>query len=237
LHRCTFVPADEYLFGFLLLISTLYSFGQRFRAGLYKISHLQQYLPDRRNFMTRRFRIFKNIIGAILVLIGLYIIADIYIPIDNAKYERKDEELLTLTNYLINDPKYQKGTGKSRTFIRLELNGFPGANFENEHQYLQATSWASALTDIKYHDTITIKVLKRKFDKFYTNRDSLSVLEEIFYHPIDRFEFYSLRYKNKEYVNNLTQAAKEYYEERAVSTFVIGLMLIGMGVFSLLAKK
>jgi hypothetical protein len=24
LHRCTLVPADEYLFGFLLLISTLY---------------------------------------------------------------------------------------------------------------------------------------------------------------------------------------------------------------------
>jgi hypothetical protein len=24
LHRCTFVPADEYLFGFLLLTSTLY---------------------------------------------------------------------------------------------------------------------------------------------------------------------------------------------------------------------
>jgi hypothetical protein len=187
--------------------------------------------------MTRRFRIFKNTIGAILIFIGLYVIADIYIPIDNTKYERKDEELLTLTNYLINDPKYQKDTGKSRTFIRLELNSFPGANFENEYEYLHATSWTSALQDIKYHDTITIKVLKSKFEKFYLHRDSLSIFEQIIYHPIDRFEFYSLRYKDKEYLNNLSQAAKEYNEERSVSRFVIGLMFIGMGVFSLFAKK
>lgn len=187
--------------------------------------------------MTKRFKIFKNTIGAVLILLGILIISNIYKPIDDSEYEPRDEDLLTLTNYLIEDPKYQKGTGRSRTFFKLTLNSYPGANFENEYEFLQATSWTSALSSINYHDTVTIKVLKRKFEKFYLHKDSLSFFEQLLFYPTDRFEFFSLRCKEKEYINDLLQAAKAYKNERSVSSFVIGLMFIGMGVYSLLAKK
>ena len=187
--------------------------------------------------MTKRFKLFKSIIGTILILIGLLVIGNIYLPINSNEYVNRNEDLLTLRNYLINDPIYQKGTGKSRTFFGLVLNGYPGANFQNEYEYLQATDWTSAVKDIKYQDTVTIKVLKNNFEKFYLNRNSLSFFQQIIYHPIDRFEFYSLEYNGKEYVNNLFQSAKDYKEERNVISFVIGLMFIGTGIYSLFAKK
>ena len=45
LHRCTLVPAAEYLFGFLLLTSTLYfQLGSGSGLDVIKYPHLQQYL-------------------------------------------------------------------------------------------------------------------------------------------------------------------------------------------------
>ena len=158
-------------------------------------------------------------------------------PIDKSEYEKSDEDLMFLTNYLINEPEYQKGTGKNRTFLRLELNGYPGVSFENEDEFLQATSWQSVLKDIKYHDTVSIRVLKNKFQKFYLNKDSLSVFEKIINYPSDRFEFYSLRYKDKEYVNNLFDTAKSYKNERATGRFIMGLIFIGIGIYILIARK
>jgi len=46
LHRCTFVPADEYLFGFLLLTSTLYfQLGSRYGLDVIKYSTCSNTCP------------------------------------------------------------------------------------------------------------------------------------------------------------------------------------------------
>ncbi|NOT92964.1 hypothetical protein [Ferruginibacter sp.] len=116
--------------------------------------------------MTRSFKIFKNIFGVLIILLCVYFIINLYSPTDRRDYEKSNSELFTLTNYLINDLVYNMGTGKKRTYLKLVLNGYPGITFENENEYLQATSWQEVLKDIKYNDTISIKVLKNKFKNF-----------------------------------------------------------------------
>lgn len=187
--------------------------------------------------MTRNFKIFKNIIGVLIILICVYFIINLYLPTDKRKYEKSNSDLLLLTNYLINDPVYNIGTGKNRTYLKLVLNGYPGITFENENEYLQATSLQAVLKDIKYNDTISIKVLKSKFKKFYLEKDSLSTFESIINYPSNRLEFYSLSYKGKEYVNNLFATAESYNDERFTGRLVMCIIFIGIGIYTLMAKK
>ena len=105
---------------------------------------------------------------------------DNFLTVDKSKYHIPEKDLITLTGYLINDPKYHKSSGKgSSTNFKIELNTYPGVDFQNESVFLKATEWEKIKTDVKYHDTIIIKVLKSDFDKKYIRRDSMSVLEKL----------------------------------------------------------
>lgn len=74
--------------------------------------------------MTRRFKILKIISGTIFSALGLFLTMDNFLPINKAKYNTPENDLMTLTGYLINDPYYHKSSGGkgSSTYFKIELN-------------------------------------------------------------------------------------------------------------------
>jgi len=173
----------------------------------------------------------KKIIGLAVIVSGLSFSVHSFTPVKKQKYSKSDKELTALTAYLINPPQYYKGGGRnSRAFLRLELDGYVRAYFENDDVFLEATDWKAVLKEIKYHDTVTIKVLKKRFDKFYVNQNSLSSFEKIILHPTERFNFYSLQFKGKEYIQDIYQAAEKLRKRNLVLTTIICILIILIGV-------
>ena len=103
--------------------------------------------------------------------------------------------------------------------------------------FLKATEWEKIKTDVKYHDTIIIKVLKSDFDKKYIRRDSMSVFGKIANMPLDKFEFYSFKFRDKEYVSDLYEAANQHQQDNQFALSIMGFVFIGMGIFSFTTKK
>jgi hypothetical protein len=184
------------------------------------------------------FQKIKPFIGAGLILLGLYLLVGNFIPVNADKYRKHDSKLTTLTAYLINPPQYFKQKGKNgRTFLRLELDQIVGVLFENENEFLDATDWEAVLSEINYHDTVTIKVLKERFDRFYVNKSSLSEFEKVINHPIERFSFYSLQFRGKEYVHDIYEAAKKRHKDNLVLSSIVYLSIIGAGAWTIKAKS
>jgi hypothetical protein len=103
--------------------------------------------------------------------------------------------------------------------------------------FLKATKWESIKAKVKYHDTVAIKVLKSDFERKYLNRDSMTVLQQIANYPFHKFEFYSFRFRGKEYVTDLYEAAKQHQQDNLFPQFIIGLVFIGIGIYSFVTKK
>lgn len=93
------------------------------------------------------------------------------------------------------------------------------------------------MTDVKYHDTVSLKVLKSKFEKNYINLDSMNLLQKIAAYPFHKFQFYSFKFKEKEYMSNLYETTKDHKRENSFFKFLFGLMFFGMGIYSFKAKK
>ena len=168
--------------------------------------------------------------GGVLIIVGLYLLISNFIPIKSNKYRKQDSELTVLTAYLINPPKYFKRVGKNdRTFLRLELDQLIGAYFENEDEFLEATDWKAVLKEIKYHDTVTIRVLKDQFEKEYLQRSSLSPFQMVINHPSDRFSFYSLQCRGKEYIGDIYEAARLRRKRHQLLFAVVYVFIIGVG--------
>jgi len=189
--------------------------------------------------MTRRFKILRIVSGTIFSCIGLFLTLDNFLPINKSKYYIADKDLMTLTGYLINDPYYHKSSGGkgSSTYFKIELNAYPGVDFQNESVFLKATRWESIKAEVKYHDTVNIKVLKLDFERKYLNRDSMTVFQQIANYPFHKFEFYSFKFRDKEYVTDLYEAAKQHQQDNLFPQFIIGLAFVGMGIYSFVAKK
>lgn len=137
-----------------------------------------------------------------LAILGLTGICSPFYYYRVSTYIKDDKDLTTLTAYLINHPKYlTSGSGKSsRKILRLQLDGYPGVSFDNDDVLLGITEYKSVLNDIKSHDTVTITVLKNDFENGYLQRESYSPSEKIF-KTKDHFNFYSLIFKNRNYVD------------------------------------
>lgn len=174
----------------------------------------------------------KKIIGLALIVSGLSLVVYSFTPVKKQKYSKSDQELTSLTAYLINPPQYLRSGGKnSREFLRLELDGYVRAYFENDSEFLDATDWRAVLKEIKYHDTVTIKVLKKRFDRFYVNQNSLSSFEKIIYHPTERFNYYSLQFKGKEYIHDIYEAAEKLRKRTLIIRIVVSILLIYLGIY------
>jgi len=188
--------------------------------------------------MTTSFKILKIVSGSTCLYIGLFLIIDNF-TIDKSKYSVADKDLITLTGYLINDPYYHKSTGGkgSSTYLKIELNTYPGLAFQNGSEFLKATQWESIKAEVKYHDTVFIKVLKSDFEKKYLKRDSLTMLQQIAYYPFHKFSFYSFRFRNKEYMTDLYKAAKQHQQDKLFIQLLGGLAFVGMGIYFFVAKK
>ena len=102
---------------------------------------------------------------------------------------------------------------------------------------LKATQWESIKAEVKYHDTVKVKVLKSEFETNYLKRDSMTVLQKIVNYPFDKFKFYSFKFRDKEYVTDLYEAAKQHQQDNLVPQFIIGLAFIGMGIYCFVTKK
>jgi hypothetical protein len=189
--------------------------------------------------MSKRFKILRIVAGTILSGIGLFLTADNFLPVNKATYIKNESQLIALTGPLINDPYYHESSGGkgSASYFEIELNNYPDLTFKNESIFLKATDWQLIKSDVKKHDTVVIKVLKTDFEKYYLQKDSLNVVQQIAYYPLDKFSFYSFRFKNKEYVSNLFEAAEKHKRDNLFPQFLIGLAFIGMGIYSFMAKK
>jgi hypothetical protein len=181
----------------------------------------------------------KNIrlsIGIAICLIGIIIFYLNFRPVRKIDYNIAEEKLLTLTNYLSDDPTYIKGSKHIREGFRLQLNGYPGIYFENHGVLLAATEWGEFNTQVKYRDTISIKVIKKDFEKYYLYRDSLSPIQKLTNHN-DSYNFYSLVFKNKEYVTDIYEAAKDVRNDSLMPSFIVGITIILIGCYIIFYKK
>ncbi len=187
--------------------------------------------------MTRNFKIVRIVVGTLLSCLGGFLILNNFIPVSKSKYSIKQNQLLTLTGYLSNDPSYYRGGKANTEHFLVELNTYPGVNFQNEAIFLTATDWESIQAEVKYHDTVSLKVLKAAFERNYVNRHSMSFFQRIANSPIEKFDFYSFKFKDKEYVSDLYEAAKRDQHDNTFTRFLIGLVFAGMGIYSFTAKK
>jgi hypothetical protein len=188
--------------------------------------------------MTRKFKIIKTAAGTVFCCLGLFLLIYFLSPADKSQYIPGDSQLTTLTSYLISDPYYNEGRGKGNsTRFEIKLSGYPGINFQNESVFLRATEWKSIMADVRSGDTVSIKVLKSDFEKLYIKRDSMTFFQQFANHPYNRFAFYSFKFKNKEYVSDLYEAAKNDNNDHLFSRIIMGLAVIGMGLYCFVAKK
>jgi hypothetical protein len=185
--------------------------------------------------MTKRFKILRAVSGTICACIGLCIIFFRFIPVDKSEYQIPEKDLMTLTGFLIRAPKYVVES-KSSYFV-IELNTYPGADFKNGNIFLEATEWKKIIADVKSLDTVFIKVAKSVFEKNYIKRDSMSFIEKVANMSSKSFAFYSFRFRDKEYVLDLYETAKQSRQNNKFASSIIGLVFIGMGLYFYTAKK
>jgi hypothetical protein len=184
------------------------------------------------------FKKIKPFLGPGLIVLGLYILIENFIPLNRNKYQKAENEFTSLTAYLINPPQYIKHNGKNGgPFLRLQLDEIVGVKFDNAAEFLEATNWQEVLEDIRYHDTVTIKVLKDLFEKYYINKSSLSEFDKVISHPVDRFNFYSLRFKGKEYVRDIYEVAEQRRKNNIIRWSIVSLLIIAAGIWTIRARN
>jgi hypothetical protein len=176
-------------------------------------------------------------IGIILVVLGVIWLINVFIPVSQSKYKKEENELTTLTAYLINDPKYTRDGGRnSSQVLRLELDEIVGVFFDNDGAFLDATDWKAVLKEIKYHDTVTIKVDRSEFERFYIKKSDLTQFQRFIHAPIDRFRFYSLKFKGKEYVHDIYESAERVRKESMLITILLCVAIIFFGITIIIKK-
>ena len=181
-------------------------------------------------------KIFKIVIGIGVIALGV-IISQV-LPPTKSDYYKPDSQLLTLTSILIDPPVYLKQPKKTsgKYALRLNLAAYPGVYFDNEHEFLKATDMQQFLRNAKLFDTVSIKVSKQEFTKYYLKRDSLSTFQK-FAHPQTSYPFYSLIFENKEYVGDIYLAALKERDDKIVSRVVIGMLFMLGGLLIVFFAK
>jgi hypothetical protein len=175
----------------------------------------------------REDKLILKIVGALFFIIGMTLLINAIMPINKSEYAPEEKELLPIRNHLINPPKILLSGGKaSSRYILIEMNGYPGATFKNEHIFLKATNWEAAIKDIKYTDTITLKVSKKAFEETYIKKKKSS-----------KYSFYSLVFNGKEYVSNIYDTAKKDRKEGMIPRICICLVLITIGIICVKIKS
>jgi len=187
--------------------------------------------------MTKKYRILR-VSGLILFSsLGAYLIGTCVFPVDKSKYILPEDKLLTVAGaFTAGERKdVSAGRGTSRVF-EVNLTTYPGVKFINSGIFLRATDWKAIQSTIKYPDTVELKVLRSDFEK-YLNRESLTIFQKIAAYPNNKFKFYSFRFKNKEYVSDLYEAAKDHQSDNMVPNFIAGLVSLLIGLYSYFSKK
>lgn len=115
-----------------------------------------------------------------------------------------EDQYVTVTGQLMGDPYYHtaRETKKIGEILKVELNTYPGISFENEGYDLLGTDWQAIRAEVKYPDTVALKVLKSEYEKNRLQNDSMALYHEVYKYPVDKFRFYSFKCRNKEYVTN-----------------------------------
>lgn len=146
-------------------------------------------------------------------------------------YQKTDEQLLTISGVLIDEPAYWTTSGKqSKTTLRIELDSYPGAFFDNAYEFLDATDYKGVLRDIKFKDTVTIKVDSIEFEKRFIKRSDLPSIRRVFNSKY-YFSFYSLIYKKREYVKReeIYNYASKRRNKDLIGSIIVGIIFIGGG--------
>lgn len=157
-------------------------------------------------------------------LLGFWILILPFYQYRSSIYQKTDRELLTITGVLIDEPAYWTTNGKqSKTTLRIELNSYPGAFFDNSYEFLDATDYSGILRDIRFNDTLSLKVDSIEFEERFMKRADLPAVKRAFNSKY-YFSFYSLIYAKKEYVKR-----EEIYNYAVIrrNKALIGSILIG----------
>jgi hypothetical protein len=178
---------------------------------------------------------FKAASGSILSLLGLFFLYLSLTPVDASEYIKSDNDLTEITAPLLEKPYYNE-FGKS-VGLFLRLNGYNRINFRNESDFFEATDFKGFTVDAHFGDTVTIKVDKKNFEKWYLKIDSLSLFEQIILRPPNFFNFYSLRFRGKEYVGDVYAIAKKRKNSNLPFYILLSAALIGVGIYIIIVKK
>jgi hypothetical protein len=166
---------------------------------------------------------FKAASGSILSLLGLFFLYLSLTPVDASEYIKSDNDLTEITAPLLEKPYYNE-FGKS-VGLFLRLNGYNRTNFRNESDFFEATDFKGFTVDAHFGDTVTIKV------------DSLSLFEQIILRPPNFFNFYSLRFRGREYVGDVYAIAKKRKNSNLPFYILLSAALIGVGIYIIIVKK
>jgi hypothetical protein len=188
--------------------------------------------------MTGKLKILKFVFGSIFSFVGLFLVYNANTSVDKNEYEKNESELEAITTKLLLKPYYKKRRGKSgTTSLKLYLDGYPRISFENEYEFLKATDFENAVREMNEGNTVSVKVLKSDYEERYIKGESISDFQKIANPELGKLRFYSLVFKEKEYVNNLFEVAKTHKADKQLLQSFFGLLFIGFGIFSFVTKK
>jgi len=173
-----------------------------------------------------------------LITLGVFAIIQPFYKYHSSQYEKYETDYMTLSGRLINNPHYWTTSGKqSKTILRLELDSYPGAHFDNDYEVLDATDYQAVLSDIKFNDSVTIKVLKNDFENGFLKRNNYSPLQRVFSAKYN-FRFYFLEFNGKEYVDtkNIGQFAEDRKMRMLCWNLVISIFFLFFGLRLLVSE-
>jgi hypothetical protein len=182
---------------------------------------------------TPRLRLF--LLAIFLLCVAASVLIGAFLPVRKMRYAVDKTRLMTLTGYLADDPAYHIG-GRNPNF-QILLHTYPGIFFKNSDILLDATDRVSIKRDIKYHDTVEIKVMREEFEKYYIKRDSMNVWQKAATLRYDHFSFYSLRFRNKEYIRDLYETAKREKRENRQMNIGYAIVFFLLGLYFLNKRK
>lgn len=178
--------------------------------------------------------------GGLITIFGLvvaFFAPTFFVPASD--YARSADSFATLTSPLSTTPYYfyKRGNGKSggRYTIRLRLQNHPEILFDNSGFLLDATDYRAILKDMKADDTVSMLVLKNKLSRYGSAKIPQSILEQFNIPPY--LEFYSLKFKGKEYVSNLKQTEDKDRQDLVIPSIIFGSLFVFFGLRYMIWKR
>ena len=177
--------------------------------------------------------------GGLVTILGISLFLYPICLFDIGSYVRPKESLALITSPLAISPEYIKKTGNSKSSgsnaLRLNLQNYPGIYFDNGGVLLDATDYKSVLADIKLGDTVSVLVSKEELSKFGTPEIPQSISEQFAVPPY--LEFYSLKFKDKEYVSDIARIANRHRKDLIIPFSIFGSIFIFFGLRYIILKR